>query len=312
MQEMLTSKSPRDVAMVALAAGKEAFSDYSHVYSPHKFTQPQLFACLVLKEFEKKDYRGIRQLLLDCSELAAAMGLESVPHYTTLQKASRRLLKQSHVRVLLDDTVRRIRGKKRVDHAAVDSSGFDAHHASRYFIWRRDNQTKDEKRRKNRVSYKRFGKLMIIVCCATHAILAAVASAGPTPDIDQLDGVTKQLPKSPRLVRMVADAGFDSAHNHRLLRETNGIRSTIPPEHGRPPKDPSTLPSDKYRRLMKTRFNADAYRHRAQIETVMSMLKRNLGSALRARTHWGRCRDLMLRVLTHNIALALSRVFYRA
>ena len=51
--------------MVALAAGKEAFSDYSHVYSPHKFTQPQLFACLVLKEFEKKDYRGVCALLAD-------------------------------------------------------------------------------------------------------------------------------------------------------------------------------------------------------------------------------------------------------
>jgi hypothetical protein len=50
------------VAMVALAAGEEAFSDYSHKFSPQKFTpqkftQPQLFACLALKEFEKKDYR---------------------------------------------------------------------------------------------------------------------------------------------------------------------------------------------------------------------------------------------------------------
>jgi hypothetical protein len=42
------------------------------------------------------------------------------------------------------------------------------------------------------------------------------------------------------------------------------------------------------------------------------MLKRNFGSALRARSHWGRNRDMYLRVLTHNIALALMRVFYRA
>jgi len=42
------------------------------------------------------------------------------------------------------------------------------------------------------------------------------------------------------------------------------------------------------------------------------MLKRNLGSALRARSHWGRCRDLVLGVLTHNVALALLWVFYRA
>jgi hypothetical protein len=42
------------------------------------------------------------------------------------------------------------------------------------------------------------------------------------------------------------------------------------------------------------------------------MLKRNFGSSLRARSHWSRCRDLYLRVLTHNIALALSWLFYRA
>ncbi|HVV71833.1 MAG TPA: hypothetical protein VHI52_10100 [Verrucomicrobiae bacterium] len=87
--------------MVALAAGKEAFSDYSHRYSPHKFTQPQLFACLVLKEFEKKDYRGVWQLLLDCSDLRQAIGLTRVPHWTTLQKASVRLLRQSKVRRVL-------------------------------------------------------------------------------------------------------------------------------------------------------------------------------------------------------------------
>ncbi len=63
---------------------------------------------------------------------------------------------------------------------------------------------------------------------------------------------------------------------------------------------------------MKTRFDTKAYRNRPQIESVFSMLKRNLGSALRARSHWGRCRDLFLRVLTHNIALALLGVFYRA
>ena len=74
--------------MVALAVGKDAFRDYSHTFSPNKFTQPQLFACLALKEFEKKDYRGVRQLLIDCSDLREAIGLSVVPHHTTLQKAS--------------------------------------------------------------------------------------------------------------------------------------------------------------------------------------------------------------------------------
>jgi hypothetical protein len=309
---MITSKSPRKVAMVALAAGREAFSDYSHVYSPHKFTQPQLFACLVLKEFERKDYRGIAQLLADCPDLRAAIGLSSVPHFTTLQKASGRLLKHKRVRRLIEHTVKRIRRRStRVRYGAVDSSGFDARHASRYFVFR-TAVNKKGKQPKKRVSYKKFGKLMLVVCCATHAILAAVAGAGPTPDIDQLDGVLDRLPRSQRLLHLVGDAGFDSAFNHRLLREYHGIRSTIPPDHGRPPKDPDTPPTDKYRRLMKTRFNTKAYRRRVQVETVISMLKRNFGAALRARSHHGRCRDLYLRVLTHNIALTLLWVFYRA
>ena len=298
--------------MVALAAGKEAFSDYSHLYSPHKFTQPQLFACLVLKEFEKKDYRGIWQLLIDCCDLRQAIGLKLVPHYTTLQKASRRLLRAPAVRRLVDDTVKRINGRrKHVKYGAADSSGFDAHHASRYFIFR-TKVNKRGKEPKKRHSYKHYGKLMTVIDTATHAILAAVASVGPTPDIDQLEGVMREVPRSITMHHLVADAGFDSAYNHWLLRDFHGMRSTIPPEHGRPPKDPTTLPSDKYRRRMKTHFNKKAYRHRPQNETVFSMMKRNLGSFLRAKTHYGRMRDIMLKVLTHNLALALSWVFYRA
>lgn len=299
--------------MVALAAGKEAFSDYSHMYSPRKFTQPQLFACLVLKEFEKKDYRGIRQLLLDCPDLRQAIGLTLVPHWTTLQKASKRLLALPRIRKLLAQTVRRIFKRRRnIPYAAADSSGFDAHHASRYYIHRRDTNKSEPNRPKQRVSYKRYGKLMLIVCCISHAILGAVASEGPTPDIDQLDGVLREVRADVRIKHMVLDAGFDSAHNHRLLREDSGILSTIPPEHGRPFKDPHALPKDKYRRRMKTHFNYRAYRRRPQVETAFSMLKRNFGSALRGRTHHARRRDLYLRVLTHNIGLALLWVFYRA
>jgi hypothetical protein len=300
---MITSKSPRTVAMVALAVGKEAFRDYSHKFSPKKYTRPQLFACLVLKEFEKKDYRGVTALLEDCSDLRTAIGLKCVPHFTTLQKASCRLLRIDRVRSLIEVTVRRILGRSTtVSYAAVDSSGFEAHHASRYFIWRTDSKKK-EKEPKKRRTYKRFGKLMLIIRCASHAILAAVPSVGPTPDVDQLDGVIAELPRSVGIRHMVGDAGFDSAHNHSLLRDYHGILSTIPAQSGRPAKDPKALPKDKYRKQMKVRFNKKAYRQRPQVETVFSMLKRNLGPALRGRSHWSRCRDMLLRVLTHNIML---------
>jgi hypothetical protein len=158
---------------------------------------------------------------------------------------------------------------------------------------------------RKRVRYQRYGKLMLIICCLSHAILGAVASEGPTPDIDQLDGVLAEVPTHVRLTHVVLDAGFDSAANHKLLREDHGIRSTIPAEHGRPPNDPAALPRDKYRRRMKTHFNRRAYRHRAQAETVFSMIKRNLGDVLRGKSHHARRRDLLLRAITHNVSLAL-------
>ena len=80
-----TSKSPRKVALVALAVAKDALPAYAHRFSPQKFTQHQLFACLALKAFFKTDYRGVTMMLADMPGLRNAIGLQFVPHFTTLQ-----------------------------------------------------------------------------------------------------------------------------------------------------------------------------------------------------------------------------------
>ena len=36
------------------------------------------------------------------------------------------------------------------------------------------------------------------------------------------------------------------------------------------------------------------------------MIKRRLGSALRARTYWSQCREIILRVITHNVMIITS------
>ena len=101
---------------------------------------------------------------------------------------------------------------------------------------------------------------------------------------------------------VAADPGFDSEDNHRAARLDMSVRSVIPPNGGRPTDKP---PSTPYRRLMRQRFDrgADAalYGQRWQVETVNSMIKRNLGSALGATTARRRSMELLLRVLTHNI-----------
>src|SRR6516162_3054276 len=126
-----TSKSPVDVARVALRVATQALPRYAHRFSPKKFTQPQLFACLALKTFFKTDYRGVAIYLEDLPDLARLLGLRVVPHWTTLQKASKRLLTLPAAGRVLTATVHRFIGRRRrVQRAAFDSTGLACGHAS--------------------------------------------------------------------------------------------------------------------------------------------------------------------------------------
>ena len=88
------TKSPRAVAREALHLAQEALPAYSSKFSRKDFTQHQLFALLALKTFFKTDYRALAQLLHDFAELRQDLGLDKVPHYSTLCYAEQRLLKK--------------------------------------------------------------------------------------------------------------------------------------------------------------------------------------------------------------------------
>ena len=75
---------------VAYEAACQALPAHRHKSSPRKFTQPQLLACLVLKEFSRLDYRGLAAHLADHPELGRQVGLKGVPPSTNFQKAAAR------------------------------------------------------------------------------------------------------------------------------------------------------------------------------------------------------------------------------
>jgi len=89
------TKSPKKLAAAAYRIACATLPEYGSRYSPKKFTQPKLMVCLVLKTFFDIDYRGIIQILDDCPNLCKVFELKTVPHFTTLQKASKRLLRSS-------------------------------------------------------------------------------------------------------------------------------------------------------------------------------------------------------------------------
>src|SRR6476661_6648722 len=177
-----TSKSPRTVLIVGHLIGKLALPDYAHKYSPKTYTQPQLFACLVLKEFLHRDYRGIEQLLKDTPDLAAAIELKAIPDHSTLQKAAERLLPSLSAGRLLDMTIRlgQWLGKlhSRIPVVAMDGTGLESRHASAYYV-RRKAKGQDFKQS---MTYRRFPKAGIVCDCQSHLILAIVPERGPGSD----------------------------------------------------------------------------------------------------------------------------------
>jgi hypothetical protein len=302
------TKSPLQVARRALAVATGVLPPYAHGYSPRKYTPPQLFACLVLKTFLRTDYRGLVAHLADHSDRRAALGLKAVPHFTTPQKASRRLLRRPAARRLFAAAVRRFLGRRRrVRRAAFDSTGFDCGHARRYYLHRR----RGGKRRRTAV-YTRYAKLEVSLDCSTHLLLAVFAGRGPRGDADRFVPLLDATLELVGLDAALADAGSDSEPNHRHARERRGVASFIPAAIGRPSAKP---PTGRYRRQMRQRLDKHYghYGQRWQAETGFSMLKRRLATAVNGRSYWGPCRDLLLIAITYNLMLVIALwVFYRA
>ena len=297
---MKTSKSPNAVARAAYESAKRSLPAYRHIKSPHKLTQHQLVACLVLKEFFTTDYRGIEEILKDSSDLKHILELSDIPHYTTFQKAAHRLTNKNTLQKLIKEILAMaIEGKimdKIVKLSALDGTGFESHHVSAYFVKRRAK----EQETYQKTTYSRYPKIGMVVDSKTHLALSGVPSRGPYPDVVHFEKAVTEAEKNVHSNILTADAGYDSEKAHVFARSIYGIRTIIPSRIGRPT---AKLPKGKWRKIMATRFNKKLYGQRWQSETVNSMIKRNLGSCLRARSYWSQCHEMMLRLFTHNIMI---------
>lgn len=110
---METCKSPRKVFNAAYALGLATLPLYSSKFSRKDFTLPQLFACLVLREHQKKSYRGLIALLDDCPHWCADIGLKRVPDRWTLCRAFHEILKPRMTEKMLDLSVKAARQVER-------------------------------------------------------------------------------------------------------------------------------------------------------------------------------------------------------
>lgn len=303
---MTSSRSPRAVMRLAHRVASRHLPDYPSRFSRRdRATQPQLFACLVLRQFYNLSYRRTEALLRDCPDLRRAIRMTCVPDHNTLCDAFERLARQDVVARMLDTLVRACgeAGLLGLDArpAAADSSCYESRHVSRHFERRRRDSSDASERS---ATVRGLPKLAICVACACHLILSFWTGTGMGGDHPHLDALAYHAWRRAPVTTLVADAGYDSEAAHAFLREDLNVESIIPATIGRPT---GKLPSTPYRRLM-ARAMAEpdvraVYGQRWQVETANSMMKRNYGSALRAATPARRERELMLKVLVHNLAI---------
>ncbi len=206
---------------------------------------------------------------------------------------------------------------------AIDSTCFEQHHRSGHYDRRCRRMALDAaaKRAKHPGKWgksvnaarsrrlRQMPKLAVAVDGGSHLILAAEARSGNGSDAPDFAPLLRAARRRAEVAVAVADAGYDSEANHRVARQELGVRSIIPPGIGRPTTKP---PTGRWRRHMAKRFARKAddkhYAQRSQSETAHSMIKRNQSAALRSRTPARQRKEMMLRVLVHNITLLADHI----
>lgn len=186
---------------------------------------------------------------------------------------------------------RKLKLLKQLSQGAIDSTGLESRHTSRHYI--------------NRKGYKRFlryhwPKITIVCHTDTYMFAGCIVSRGPSNDSPEFAPALRQSHQFIRFKRMLADAGYDGEHNHRLCREELGITESIIALNRRRSRK---WPKSPYRRLMKEHFPKKIYNQRWHVESAISQDKRILGSALRARSEQSRQRECLFRILTHDLMI---------
>lgn len=314
------SKSPNKLltfTQLALQVAQQVLPERGHKFSPKTYTQPQLLACLLLKEFLKQDYRGIQELLEVSDGLCRALHLSQVPDHSTLWWFSQHKVTPQLLQEALAETVRVLERqgppdappsntkpkiKPKTDQVALDSTGLFLGQTSRYFAWRK-SQSQCERGQRGWLKWS--GALWT----GPQLLLAQQVRPGPCGDFSDLVPLANSAAQVRSFGQLVADGGFDSEANHRFCREELGCDTLIPAHNRR-----GTAAKTPYRHEMQERLGVPGietslahpqakreYGQRWKAETLMSVLKRRWGESLSARRDVMQRTQGLLRGLVYNL-----------
>jgi hypothetical protein len=277
------------VATMAMELGQRHLADYGAKRSRHDFTQRQLMACLILRAYLKTTYRGVLEMVAISPALRQALGLsDKLPHFTTLQKFSRRSRVTEIVSVMIATIGQAAAQQLGRGDVAMDSTGLESTTASEYFCNRRGR------------ACHHWVKASVVVFCDSLLPLGVVLSLGPSNDRCQAPALLDQAQAVAHPDRLYADRGYDAEWIHVRCREQWGVESIIKPSGQRA----DGTRNGKWRgRMSAEHLQQREYGRRWAVESFFSGLKRTMGSALTAR----RPDQLMAEAAFRILAYALRR-----
>jgi hypothetical protein len=79
----VTSQSPRRILQIAYDAARRPVPAHRNKFRLRKPPQPELLACLVVKEFLRLDYRGFATHLIDHPDLASQINMKALTLFIT-------------------------------------------------------------------------------------------------------------------------------------------------------------------------------------------------------------------------------------
>ena len=255
---------------------------YSSKYSKRTYTQHQLLAILLLKEYLNSNYRDSRELLRLMSDVVERLKLKSIPHFTTPQKFLSRFNS-----ILFEKLLRRTLAlfyarREGVEVVAIDSSGFTSNCASSYYSLRA------KKLRKS------FLKASIAIDSYKQVIIAWKISKTPIHDIKQVRPLLKKAHRIRKARVYVLDKGYDSENIHQLIRKQLKSISLIPLRD----RDRKRI-IGRYRKRMQTIDSM--YHRRSIVETIFSVVKRKFNEQLKAKKYRNQIKEIKIKLLTYNI-----------
>lgn len=256
---------------------------FSSRFSKRTYTQRQHVTMLLIMKKLRLRYRNATELLEVVPDVRKVIGLDRIPHYTTLQKFFRRF--GGWMLTLLLAKAAELSGMSGT--IAIDSTGFSSSSASRHYSMIKYRYEKG-------VWSGSYVKANASVDTESGAVVCLRMRKDHRHDSVDFRPLLSRTSKLCRVNVVVADKGYDFEELHRFVRDDVGAVSVIPVrKRGKV--------WGRYRKMMDDNFDRSVYNRRSVAECVFSIVKRRFGDTVYSRSWKLQKKELKLMFAAHNV-----------